>query len=201
MDHSFLIACHECDLLHRIGSVPLGQVAKCSRCGSVLHRKKRDTLERALALTVAAAILFIIANIYPFLGFKLEANIRQTTLATGVHELFLQGDWPLAGVVLLTTILIPAMQLLGLLYILIPLRMNRIPWRLRDVARYIHTIVPWAMMEVFTLGILVSFVKLAKMATIVPGIALYAFVALIITLTAAMTVLDPHIVWERVKNK
>jgi len=195
-----LIACHDCDLIHQVDVVPEGSIAKCSRCGSVLYEHKRDSLERTLALTVAGLILFVVANSFPFLGFKLQAQVHETVLITGVRELYHQGMWILATVVLLTTIVLPAAQMLGLLYVLVPLRLNRIPWKLREVFRFIQSLRPWAMMEVFMLGILVSIVKLAKMATIVPGSAAFAFMALIFVLAASLAVLDPHAVWERIKN-
>jgi len=199
-----LIACHECDLIHRVDPVPEGSAAKCSRCGGLLYQHKRDSLERTLALTVTGLILFVVANAFPFLGFKLQAQVHETILITGVQELYHQGMyhqgmWILATVVLLTTIVMPAAQMMGLLYVLVPLRLNRIPWKLKQVFRFIQSMRPWGMMEVFMLGILVSYVKLAKMATIVPGVALFAFMALIFILAASMAALDPHDVWERIQ--
>jgi len=194
-----LIACHDCDLIHRVDAVPEGSIARCSRCGAVLHQHKPDSLDRTLALTVAGLILFVVANAFPFLGFKLGAQVHETVLITGVRELYLQGMWILATVVLLTTIVMPALQMMGLMYVLVPIRLNRIPWKLREVFRFIQFLRPWAMMEVFMLGILVSIVKLAKMATIVPGIAVFAFMALTFVLTASLAVLDSHSVWERIK--
>jgi len=164
-----------------------------------LYQHKRDSLERTLALTVAGLILFVVANSFPFLGFKIQAQVHETLLITGVRELYHQGMWILATVVLLTTIVLPAAQMMGLLYVLVPLRLNRIPWKLKQVFRFIQSMRPWGMMEVFMLGILVSYVKLAKMATIVPGIALFAFMALIFILAASMAALDPHDVWERIQ--
>jgi paraquat-inducible protein A len=194
-----LIACHDCDLIHQVGPVPEGSAARCSRCGALLFQHKPNSLERTLALTVAGLILFVVANSFPFLGFKIQAQVHKTLLITGVQELYHQGMWVLASVVLLTTIVLPAAQMLGLLYVLVPLRRNRIPWKLKEVFRFIQSLRPWAMMEVFMLGILVSIVKLAKMATIVPGIAVFAFMALIFVLAASLAVLDPHAVWERIK--
>jgi len=150
-------------------------------------------------LTVTGLILFVLANAFPFLGFKLQAQVHETLLITGVQELYHQGMWILATVVLLTTIIMPAAQMMGLLYVLVPLRLNRLPWKLKQVFRLIQCLRPWAMMEVFMLGILVSIVKLGKMATIVPGIAAFAFMALIFVLAASLAVLDPHAVWERIK--
>ena len=76
---------------------------------------------------------------------------------------------------------------------------NRLPWKLSRVFRLLLTLRPWGMMEVFMLGILVSVVKLGKMATIVPGVALWSFALLIIVLAAATAALDRRMVWDRLE--
>ena len=194
-----LTACHECDLLQTLQALPPGGVIKCPRCGAVLHRHKRNSLERTLAWTIAGLILFVAANALPFLAFEMQGQLTQTRLITGVRDLYVQGMWGLAALVLFTTIIAPAVQLALLLYILTPLTFNRTPWKLPQVFRLYHSLTPWGMMEVFMLGILVSVVKLAGMATVVPGLALWSFGVLIFVLAAAAASLDSHIVWERVK--
>jgi paraquat-inducible protein A len=196
-----LIACHECDSLQRSPTLPMGATARCARCGAVLYRRKRNSLDRVLALTIAGLILFMVANIYPFLTFRLETQIQETTLITGIIELYHQGMWIVAGVVLLTSIVMPLLELTGMLYVLLPLKFNRRPWKLPLFFRTIRSCKPWGMMEVFMLGILVAVVKLSKMATIIPGIALYAFMILIFVLAASTASLDPHIVWDRLENR
>ncbi len=195
-----IIACHECDLLHQRRSLPPGGTARCVRCGAKLYSRKRNSLNRVLALTFAGLILFIIANVYPFLTFRLEAQIQKTNLITGIIELYGQGMWIVAGVVLLTSILTPLLELTGMLYLLLPLKFNRRPWKLPFIFRLIRKFKPWGMMEVFMMGILVAVVKLTKMASIIPGIALYAFLALIFVLAASAAALDPHIVWNRIDD-
>jgi paraquat-inducible protein A len=195
-----LIACHECDLLQQSRTLPMGATARCPRCGAVLYRRKRNSLDRVLALTIAGLILFIVANTYPFLTFRLEAQIQETTLITGIIELYNQGMWIVAGVVLLTSILMPLLELTGTLYVLLPLKFNRRPWSLPLFFRMVRIFKPWGMMEVFMLGILVAFVKLSKMASIIPGMALYAFMLLIFVLAASAASLDPHIVWNRLEH-
>ena len=227
------IACHECDLLYQLPALPEGSVAKCSRCGAVLHRHKRDSLDRTLSWTIAGLILFALANAYPFLALKSEGLVHETTLITGVEQLYKQDmrsvavlvfltsilfpfiqlvgtlyvllplkfnrlPWKVAPV-FLTSILFPAIQLAGLLYVLLPLKLNRLPWKVAPVFRFIRTLQPWSMMEVFMIGILVSAVKLAKMASIIPGLALYSFALLIFVLAAVAASLDPDIVWERLE--
>ena len=196
-----LIACHECDLLQQSPALPMGGTARCPRCGAVLYRRKRNSLNRVLALTIAGLPLFMVANTFPFLTFRLEARIQETTLITGIIELYNQGMWMVAGVVLLTSIVLPLLELTGMLYVLLPLKVNRRPWKMPLFFRAIRSFKPWGMMEVFMVGILVAFVKLSKMATIIPGTALYAFMILIFVLAASAASLDPHIVWNRLEDR
>ncbi len=194
-----LIACHECDLLHRVEALPHGAAARCTRCGAVLYQEKRNSLDRSLALAVAGLILLLLANAFPLLGLKLGGNVKHATLITGVKELYAQG-WPeLALVVLFTSVVIPLAYLLGMISILLPLKFNRVPSYLPGVFRVVRSLQPWGMMEVFMLGILVSVVKLIKMATIVPGAALYCFAVLIFVIAGAIASLDPRVVWERLE--
>lgn len=194
---STLIACHDCDLLHRLPERATGTLL-CSRCGGVLRRKKPETVERSLAWTTAALILFILSNSFPFLAMKSGGFVQETTLLTGIHELWKQEMRGLASLVLLTCVLVPLAQMLGLLYILAPLQ-----WRHRPAAhagrvyRLVQEVAPWGMMEVFMMGILVALVKLGHMATIVPGISVFSFGALIFVMAAAFSSLDPVLLWER----
>lgn len=199
MNTTSTIACHECDLLYELPPLPEGSVAKCSRCGAVLQSHKRDSLDRTLSWTIAGLILFALANTYPFLALKSEGLVRETTLITGVEQLYKQDMRSVAVLVFLTSILFPLLQLVGTLYVLLPLKFNRLPWKMAPVFRFIRGIQPWSMMEVFMIGILVSAVKLAKMASVIPGLALYSFVILIFVMAAVAASLDPHLVWERLE--
>ena len=192
-----LIACHECDLIHRVKPLPKKGVANCIRCGSVLYRHKPNSIERTLALSLTGLVLFVLANSFPFLALKMGAQVHQTNLISGIMVLYTQGMQALAILVLLTTILAPLAQLLGMLYVLLPLRHDRVPPKFAPIFRFLRSLETWSMMEVFMLGILVSVVKLAKMAQIVPGVAIFSFFGLIVVLTAATVSLDPHEIWHR----
>jgi len=195
------MACHDCDLIQRLPHLSEPGTVQCVRCGAVLHQKKRNSIERTLSWTLAGLVLFGIANSFPFLAFKLEAQVRQTTLLTGIEELYAQGMPELSLIVLLTTVLVPLGQMLCMLYILLPLKFNFIPRGLPRVFRFVRHLAPWSMMEVFMLGILVSVVKLAKMAKIVPGVALFSFLALIFVMAAMTASLDSHLIWEKWENR
>ncbi len=193
------MACHDCDLLNVEVEVPEGGASRCARCGGVLYRHKANSLSRTLALTFAAGVLFVIANVLPFLAFEMQGDVTQTTLATGVEQLYDQGWYGLAGLVFITAIGAPFLQISLLLYVLLPLKLGRVPWQLARVFRLLRHIEPWSMMEIFLIGVLVSLVKLAGMADMVPGLALWSFGVLIIVMTAAIASLDSRMIWERIE--
>ena len=194
----WLTLCHACDLPSRVGDVPEGGTARCPRCGSVVYKRVRDSLDRTLALALGGLFLFIAANAFPFLAMKMQGNVTHTTLSTGVRALYEQGSPIVASLVLVTTIVAPFVQISALIFVLGPLRLGvRVPGQ-AQVFRLLRRVQPWSMMEVFIMGILVSLVKLIAMAQIVPGIALWSFVLLIPVLAAATSSLDAEWVWRRV---
>ncbi len=187
--------------MHRLGDVPEGDTARCGRCGGVLRRHPRNGLERTLALAMAAAVLFVVANSFPFLAFEMKGRVTETTLVSGAVDLYQQDKPELAVLVLLTIVLAPLCQIALLLYVLVPLRWNKVPWQLPDAFRLLRHVQPWSMMEVFMIGILVALVKLMGMANIVPGLALWSFVLLMLVLTGAIACFEPEAVWERLEKR
>ena len=105
----------------------------------------------------------------------------------------------LALIVFATSILIPALQIGGLIYVYLPLHLGRVPPGMCATFRLLLHVRPWNMVEVFLVGILVAFVKLAGMAEIVLGIAIWAFGCLIITLAWANSAIVPRMVWSRME--
>jgi paraquat-inducible protein A len=194
-----LAACHECDQLNEVPELPPKGVARCCRCGYVLYRNPVDCIEKSLALTLGSALLFVVANVFPFMAFGTGANIVETTLTSGAVSLWNDGMQILAVLVLITSVIAPGLQIAGLLYVLIPLRLGFTPRDAEPIYRMVIGLGPWSMMEVFLLGILVSIVKLVSMAEIIPGVALWAFGLLIITLSWANSTLEPRVIWERVE--
>jgi paraquat-inducible protein A len=192
-----LMACHDCDLLQRIPRVPEGSAAYCRRCGTVLIQNKPNSFQRPLALLFAGAILFVMFNAFPFLTFKKEGLEHQTHVVTGIRQLADQGMETLAALVAINLVIVPGLHLLASLYVLVPVSLNcRAPGMFR-VFRYLRLLQPWHMVEIFMLGVLVSMVKLAKMAQIIPGVAVYSLTAFIFVMAAAAAAIDPHEIWER----
>jgi len=190
-----LIACEGCDAVYQKAKLDIGEIAFCLRCGTELERNPGRQRERILPLTVAALIMFIVANTFPIIEIELQGQSSQTTLFGAVLALSSEGMSPVALLVLTTTILSPLMQLLFLLYLLVPLARGVRPHGFSWLVRALQTLRPWGMIEVFLLGVLVAVVKLSKTATVLPGIALWAFAALTVLLTAVIS-FNPRYFWR-----
>ncbi|MCX4144298.1 MULTISPECIES: paraquat-inducible protein A [Paraburkholderia] len=192
-----LVACHECDLLQRESAVPPDGTLRCCRCHAELYRAHPDSTDRALAFTLTCVVLFFISNLYPIVGLAVNGDLVETTLLGAVRVLYKDGMWPIAGLVLATTFLMPLMQMTAMAYLLVPLQLNRRPYHADFVFRLMHLAQPWGMTEVLILGMLVALVKLAHIASVVPGVALWSFGALMLLLAAAGSAFDPHALWRR----
>jgi paraquat-inducible protein A len=184
----------------RATPLPEGGTARCPRCGAVLYRRRSDGLNRTLAYALGAAALFVVANSFPIVGLEAAGNHTSTTLFGTVRTLYDQDMTSVAGLVFVTTILMPALQIGALLYMLLPLKLGRVPHGLPAVFRVMHAVRPWGMVEVFMLGTLVALTKLAALASVVPGIALWSFGALMLLIAAAAASFDSHELWTRVEE-
>lgn len=195
-----LIACHDCDLLHRVQALPEKSKARCRRCGALLYVHYPETINRTLAFALTGLVLLTIANTFPFLSLESQGSILETSFITGTILLARQSVAGLSGLailVLLTSVLVPGMLLAGLVYVLWPMKKGHQLPGSRLIFRLILTLRPWSMTEVFLLGILVSVVKLSKLATIIPGPALFSFLGLVFVLAAVNAYMDPYTIWEK----
>lgn len=192
-----LIACHECDLVQREGRLPAGGKALCGRCGATLYRSHPHSVERTLAFALAAGVLFTVANLFPIVSLELGGQRIDATLFGAVYALYVQGMGLVAALVFATAVAMPALQLAALCYLLLPLRFGRVAPRVGPVFRALQAVRPWCMVEVFMLGVVVSLVKLAHLASIVPGIALWSFGALMLLIAAVSASFDPRRLWAQ----
>ncbi len=192
-----LIACHACDCAHRIVPVPAGGKALCRRCGSLLYRNLPKSLDHAAALYVAALLLLLLANVFPFVALKYGDRMEQSLLISGGFALEKAGMGEIGLLVLLTSVVFPFLTICGMLYLLLPLRLGIRPRLMTPVWQMVKTLSPWSLIGVFMLGLLVSIVKLQDLAVIIPGVAFYAFIGLLVVSAAATASFDPSVLWPR----
>jgi paraquat-inducible protein A len=195
---SELLVCPHCDALHR--SVVLGkhETAVCIECGHTLARHHSFTVDQLLAVTVAAALCFLIGNAYPLMTIDLAGMHTEATV-WGAALLLLHGWTTLPGVVLAVSMfLLPLLQIGLLLWVLIFARMQRRAPGLRAALVALHRSRPWSMTEVFLLGALVAIVKLSSWLHVVPGIGLWALLSLTILLTI-LSLVESRFWWSLVE--
>ena len=197
MDVADLIACHECDLLHRQVPLPQGGTALCTRCGATLYRIRPQGNERALALALAGIVLLAIANSFPIVTLELGGERVEGALLGAVRQLWSTEMRLLSAMVFVTMFLMPLVQLTAICWLLVPLRMGRAAPEHSFAFRALQSARTWGMVEVFVLGVLVTLVKLAHFAHATPGIALWSFGALMVVVAAAENSLDVRELWSR----
>jgi paraquat-inducible protein A len=195
-----LVACHSCDLLHEKSALGEGEKALCSRCGSLLYRTNNNAIEISLALTIASLLLFLFAQLLPFLSIDVEGNKTTIYLISTIDTLS-QLDNVLLGIAgALFLVVIPVSVLLFDLLLLSALYSNKRPLTLfsRQLLLLIGRLAPWNMLEIFLLGVLVTIVKLASIAEISLHQGFWAFVALVMINLFVSTTLEPEELWQAI---
>ena len=193
-------ACIQCDIPLAIGLLEPGERARCPRCGYLLASGVADRFDRALALGIAAAALLALANAFPFLSMQasgLESVMTLPRTALMLHE---DGYTLLAGLVLGAIAFVPALILCSVFALALPLRQGQPrPW-LVPAGRLLFAMSPWAMVEVFIIGVIVSLVKIGHMAHVILGISFWSYVGFALCFTAALSSLDRFSVWREIER-
>ena len=201
-----LIACEECDALHRrsavdgIGAesddiVPSGRHYECRRCGATLGLARHATFDLPLTMALGGLVMLAIAHLNNILAIEIQGQLRSTTLWQAAWTLYDEGAWFMCGLVLFTTLFNPLVEMGAVVYVLLPLRGGQQAPGFDVVLRAMQAVKPWVMVEVFMLGVLVAFVKLNGLASVIPGPGLWAFGGVMILAAAMASAFDHEHVW------
>jgi paraquat-inducible protein A len=177
-----------------------GGCADCVRCGAELYRHKPRSIDETLAFLLAAAVVFVFANVFPLMEMDARGLRSATTILGTVQALDVAGMPSVGMLVFATVLLLPVLELAAMTYMLLALRLRVVPPGLRAAFRIVDAIRPWGMAEVFVLGALIAFVKLKDIATVHPGVALYAMGGFVFLLAAADASYEPRAVWRRARE-
>jgi paraquat-inducible protein A len=196
------IVCETCGLMQQVETLELGARAECCRCRSIIGSRKINSLGRTAAFSLAALILYIPANIYPILRMNYYGAYSENTVWEGCVNLFRDGQWFVAGIVFLASILIPFFKLLGLFFLVITTKLRSARGRQQRtwIYKIIAVIGPWAMLDVFLLSVLVALVKLQQIATVLPGRGLWAFTGVVLLTILASASFDSKLIWEETEQ-
>jgi paraquat-inducible protein A len=187
-----LVACLHCGRVHEPA------VSHCTRCGSRLHSRYPFSLQWVWAWWLTGLIAYIPANLYPMMYTGYLGQTTASTIVGGVIELWQLGDWFVAGVVFVASIVIPVAKFIAISFLALAVRR---PHRFRvSTLHRLYEVVDfigrWSMIDVFVVAILSALVQLGFVASIHPGPAAVCF-----ALSVAFTMLsaqsfDPRLIWR-----
>jgi paraquat-inducible protein A len=193
--HLDLVVCEHCDTVCRRVTLERHQVARCARCDAVLYRFNRLSVDQWLALTVAAAVAFLIANVSPIIRISTQGQFNDSTLLGAVAALSHGWITPLAVPAAIAVIVVPFLQIASLGWLLGYARFGRRAPGFAELMRLLVTLRPWSMVEVLLLGILVSIVKLSSSLEVTAEAGVWATAALTV-LIACVASRDVHQLWD-----
>ena len=191
-----IAACHTCCKLAS------AELHECPRCGSTLHLRKTDSLQRTLALLITATILYIPANIYPIMVTEALGKAEESTILGGVVLLINLGSVPIAAVIFIASVVVPSAKFLALYYLVWSVKSgSRASGRQRTTLYQLTELIgKWSMVDVFVVAILVALVHLGGIMVIRPGIAALSFAGVVVTTMIAAQSFDPRLIWDRLEE-
>ena len=196
MSISHLSACPYCDRLLEDNRLPEDHVSRCPRCGTVIDKSVRNSLQKSFALSLAGLILFIPAVFMPIMTFSLAGMQSTGNVIDAIVGLFASRYFFVGFMVLLVSLVFPFVKL-GLLFITSFSLLSR--QVLRPVVflfRLYKRLSEWGMVEVYMLGILVSIIKMHQLARIDYDTGFFCFSALVVLTVWSSAVVDEKLFWD-----
>jgi paraquat-inducible protein A len=192
-----MVGCHVCGLVSHAEHVPPG--AMCPRCHAPLHRRKTNSLARTWALLIAAALLYLPANLLPIMRTVSLGDVDDNTILSGVVELWRNGSWDLAIIVFVASIVVPMMKFIVLGTLLVSVQ-RKSRWALKQRARFyrlVELVGYWSMLDVFVVALLSALVHFQVLSRVEPkpGVIYFGLVV-VLTMLASMS-FDPRLIWDR----
>jgi paraquat-inducible protein A len=192
-----LASCHLC---YKLAPTTVQQ---CPRCGSTMHLRKHDSIQRTLALLVTACLLYIPANLYPIMYTDQLGSTEASTIMGGVILLIELGSAPIAAVIFIFSVMVPSGKLMAMFYLVWTVeRRSPLDPRQRSIMyRITEFIGKWSMVDVFVVSILVALVHLGGLLVIRPGIAALSFAGVVIVTMIAAESFDSRLIWDNMEEK
>ena len=198
------IMCPDCRLVLAAAPDAAGPATRrCPRCAARLEPREPRSLTVAAALTAAAYILYLPANLLPVMRILHFGSSQTNTILSGVRELAALGMWPLALLVLFASIVVPVLKLVSLSWFLISIRRGsaRLLRQRTKLYRLIDFVGRWSYIDVFMISILVALLRFGALTTVEPGTGAVSFGAVVALTMLATRVFDPRLMWDAARER
>lgn len=191
-----LVLCRHCDLMQHIPPLCAGDEAFCLRCGAHLDARHSDPVWRPVLFAGSALFMLLLANLFPFVSMYAAGNSNEMNFFDTSSVLFAEHHQWLALLVWLFIQAVPAACMLAIIYLKLGM-IYRLPVR-TWVARVLYMLKPWSMVDIFLMGLIISFVKLVADADISLGPSFWAFCLFCLLHLRAFQVIDRRELWARI---
>ncbi|TRY31117.1 paraquat-inducible protein A [Aliiglaciecola sp. M165] len=186
------VVCHECSNHVHLPALKPRQKALCPRCGFVLTKHTKDSFQKLMAFAISAFIFLALSMPFKFLGFSASGQEQSIGIISGLNVLVEQDYLFLAIIQMLSIVILPAIVLVGLIAVVIPIQLNKeVPYAKRTLD-LVYALIPWSMAEIFLIGVLVSLIKISSMADITMGLSFYAYIGFTLCMSATVLYTDKH---------
>ncbi len=187
-----LVQCHECHLDFYLSFIPNKHHAKCPRCNARFTTYHQGANQKVISFALSALIFFIASLSFDFLSFSANGQFQSIDILGSLVVLVEQDYALLALVQAICMLILPVAILLCLLYLLIPMGFGIRPAKADTVFSLVFFMLPWAMAEIFLVGVLVSIIKIISIADITIGLSFYAYVLFVVSMTSCLYYVDKH---------
>ncbi len=150
-----------------------------------------------MAFALTALILYLPANLFPFMTIELYGRPTSSTIWGGIVSLAEGGSYTIAAIIFLASMVIPFIKLAILFYLSIPPRSQAQQKTMTKLYVFVEAIGRWSMLDIFLLAVLVAMMKFSSWTTVTPelGSVLFTFVVIFTMLASAF--FNPKLIWEK----
>jgi len=198
-----LAICAGCLAVCRVGSaIEPASPVHCWRCDGRVHLRIPDSLQKTSAYLVAAAILYLPANLLPVLRTSTVLGEEDDTILGGVLVLLQTGSWPLALLVFFASIVVPLLKIfsIGFLVLMSALHVSGHELARARLYRVVEFVGRWSMLDIYVVTLLVALVRMGKLASVSPGPGALAFGAVVVLTMLAAQSFDPRSIWDPIRE-
>ena len=187
-----------CECCGLVSARPPVSPSPCPRCGHWLHWRKPFSVQRTWACLLAAAVLYVPANVLPVMQTTQAFRSSDHTLLGGIAELWQDGAYGLSLIVFIASIVVPLLKI-GALALLAWSVQHAPQWRRAERARIfamVEAVGHWSMLDVYVVVLLAGMVRFAALASAEPGPGLLAFAAVVVLTMLAAHSFDSRLIWQ-----
>ena len=191
-----LVACQTCGLVSR--RVPDTQPTYCSRCAARLHERVPRSAESTLAWLIAAVVLYIPSNLLPVMYVSGIGGGQESTILGGVVGFWRGGDWPIASVIFVASVAVPATKFLAIGLILWTLFRKSDSARRQRTALYrlVEVIGYWSMLDVVVVALTSALLQFEGIGAAEPRLGIVFFCGVVVATMISALSLDPRLIWD-----